>query len=80
MEVWYAVVKFFANGGVFMYPIVLVLAMGVAISVERYVTLTLLKKKNRETWTKLDPIMRKGEFDQARELADRKSTRLNSSH
>ena len=69
MEVWYAVVKFFANGGVFMYPIVLVLAMGVAISVERYVTLTLLKKKNRETWTKLDPIMRKGEFDQARELA-----------
>ena len=48
MEVWYAVVKFFANGGVFMYPIVLVLAMGVAISVERYVTLTLLKKKNRE--------------------------------
>ena len=65
MEVWYAVVKFFANGGVFMYPIVLVLAMGVAISVERYVTLTLLKKKNRETWTKLDPIMRKGEIGRA---------------
>ena len=35
MEVWYTVVKFFSNGGVFMYPIVLVLALGVAISVER---------------------------------------------
>jgi len=69
MEAWYAVVQFFTNGGVFMFPIVLVLALGVGIAVERYVTLTLVAKKNRATWEKLDPIVRKGEFEQARELA-----------
>ena len=71
MEVWYTVVKFFSNGGVFMYPIVFVLALGVAIAVERYITLTLVAKKNRETWARLEPIVRKGEFEQARDLANK---------
>jgi biopolymer transport protein ExbB/TolQ len=71
MDVWYTVVKFFSNGGVFMYPIVLVLALGVAIAVERFITLTLVAKKNRDTWQRLEPIMRKGEFDQARDLANK---------
>lgn len=71
MDVWYAIVKFFANGGVFMYPIVLVLALGVAITIERWVTLTLVARKNRQTWEKLEPIVRKGEFEQARDLANK---------
>jgi biopolymer transport protein ExbB len=71
MEVWYTVVKFFSNGGVFMYPIVFVLALGVAIAVERYITLTLVAKKNRETWARLEPIVRKGEFEEARDLANK---------
>ena len=71
MDVWYAIVKFFANGGVFMYPIVLVLALGVAITIERWVTLTLIARKNRQTWEKLEPIVRKGEFEQARDLANK---------
>jgi biopolymer transport protein ExbB len=69
MEVWYAVVQFFSNGGVFMYPIVLLLALGVGIAVERYITLSLAAKKDRQTWEKLEPLMRKGEFEQARDVA-----------
>jgi biopolymer transport protein ExbB len=69
MEVWYALVQFFSNGGVFMYPIVLLLALGVGIAVERYVTLSLAAKKDRQSWEKLEPMMRKGEFEQARDLA-----------
>ncbi len=71
MEVWYTVVKFFSNGGVFMYPIVFVLALGVANAVERYITLSLLARKNRQTWERLEPIIRKGEFEQARDLANK---------
>ena len=71
MEAWYTVVKFFANGGVFMYPIVFVLALGVAISVERYITLTLAAQNNRKTWGKLEPIVRGGDFEQARDLASK---------
>jgi biopolymer transport protein ExbB len=49
MEVWYAIVQFFENGGAFMYPIVLLLALGLGVSIERYVTLTLARKRNRQT-------------------------------
>jgi biopolymer transport protein ExbB len=71
MEVWYAIVQFFSNGGAFMYPIVLLLALGLGVSVERYITLTLARTTNRQTWEKLEELIRKGEFEQARELANK---------
>jgi biopolymer transport protein ExbB len=71
MDAWYTVVKFFANGGVFMYPIVFVLALGVAISIERYITLSLAAKKNRQTWGRLEPVVRGGDFEQARDIASK---------
>ena len=71
MDVWYAVVQFFENGGAFMYPIVLILALGVAIGIERWVTLTLVSKKNQVTWDKLEPMIKKGDFEQARDFANK---------
>ena len=71
MEVWYAIVQFFSNGGAFMYPIVLLLALGLGVSVERWITLTLARKRNRETWEKLEQLIKKGEFEQARELSNK---------
>jgi biopolymer transport protein ExbB len=68
MDVIYSVVEFFVQGGIFMYPILLVFAVGVAIAVERYVTLTLLTKRNQGTWAQVQPLLAKREFDQAREL------------
>ena len=71
MGFWYSVVQFFEHGGVFMYPIVLILALGVGIAVERYITLTLVGKKNRQTWDKIDPMLHRGEFEQARDVANK---------
>jgi biopolymer transport protein ExbB len=71
MDVWYAIVQFFENGGAFMYPIVLILALGVAIGIERWVTLTLVGKKNQTAWDKLEPMIKKGDFEQARESANK---------
>jgi len=51
-----------------MYPILLVFAFGVAIAVERFVTLTLITKKNQVVWTKVQPLLDNGEFTEAREL------------
>src|SRR6476646_4244250 len=76
MEVWYAIVQFFENGGAFMYPIVLLLALGLGVSVERYVTLTLARKRNRQTWEKLEDLIRKGEFEKARELSNKDSSAI----
>jgi biopolymer transport protein ExbB len=68
MDFFYSIVTFFTTGGLFMYPILLVFAFGVAIAVERFVTLTLITSKNQLVWTKVQPLLDNGEFTEAREL------------
>lgn len=71
MDTIYSIVGFFATGGVFMYPILLVFAVGVAIAVERYVTLTLVTRKNQAAWHELQPVLARGDFDKARDLTSK---------
>lgn len=68
MDVIYAIVGFFVSGGLFMYPILLVFAVGAGIAIERYVTLTLVTGKNRGMWGQIQPLLARREFDKAREL------------
>jgi biopolymer transport protein ExbB len=68
MDTLYAIVRFFVAGGPFMYPILIVLAVGFAIAIERYITLTLIKRRNEVMWEKLQPALASGEFDKAREM------------
>jgi biopolymer transport protein ExbB len=75
MDFFYSIVGFFSSGGVFMYPILLVFAVGVAIAVERYVTLTHVTRKNQAVWEKVQPLLANGEFDEARDMtSDDEST------
>ena len=75
MDFFYSLVDFFRSGGVFMYPILLVFAVGFAIAVERYVTLALVTNKNRVVWDKVQPLLANGEFDEARDMTSQdKST------
>jgi biopolymer transport protein ExbB len=67
MDFFYSIVGFFLSGGIFMYPILLVFAVGVAIAVERYITLTVVTNKNQAVWDEVQPMLSNGEFDQARE-------------
>ena len=71
MNVFYSMVTFFSTGGLFMYPILLVFAVGLAIAVERYVTLTLITNKNASVWNQIQPMLLNGEFEQAREMTDK---------
>ena len=68
MDFFYSIVAFFATGGLFMYPILLVFAFGVAIAVERFVTLTMITNKNQVVWNKVQPLLDNGEFTEAREM------------
>ena len=68
MEAVYSIVEFFTTGGPFMVPILLVFAIGVAISFERYITLTMVTRKNRRIWDRVKPLLDKGAFDEAREM------------
>ncbi len=68
MDFFYSIVGFFASGGMFMYPILLVFAVGVAIAIERFVTLGMVTNKNRVVWNQVQPMLANGQFDEAREL------------
>jgi biopolymer transport protein ExbB len=68
MDFFYSIVAFFATGGLFMYPILLVFAVGVAIAVERFVTLTMITSKNQVVWDKVQPLLDNGDFTEAREM------------
>ena len=76
MDVILVVVKFFADGGFFMYPILFILAIGTAISIERYTTLSLMIKRNAESWKKLEPLIMRGDFHAARELASKDTSTI----
>ena len=69
MEILYAVTRFFQGGGVFMYPIVVILAFGLAIAIERYVYLSYVGVSNRRMWNRLRPMLEGGRLDQALEVA-----------
>ena len=68
MDFFFSIVGFFSSGGVFMYPILLVFAFGVAIAIERYVTLTMVTNENQAVWAKVQPLLANGDFDEAREM------------
>ncbi|MCZ6712202.1 MAG: MotA/TolQ/ExbB proton channel family protein [Gammaproteobacteria bacterium] len=68
MDFVYSIVAFFATGGAFMYPILLVFVIGTAIAIERFITLTLVTNKNQAAWDTIQPILTEGDFDKAREV------------
>ncbi len=67
---FHSLVRFFQMGGFFMFPIVMVLAVGLAIAVERWIHLKRIKDANRKTWDSIQPMLAKGEFEKAREMVN----------
>jgi biopolymer transport protein ExbB len=67
-DFFFSIIGFFVTGGPFMYPILLVFAVGTAIAIERFVTLTMETAKNQSAWSKVQPALMNGDFDQAREM------------
>jgi biopolymer transport protein ExbB len=68
MDFIYSIVGFFVAGGPFMFPILIVFAVGAAIAIERYLTLTLVKTQNQSAWSRVQPALVEGNFDAAREM------------
>ncbi|SRR6056297_168954 len=71
MDVYTTIVGFFQQGGVFMYPIVIVLVLGAAIAIERYVYLSATGASNRKLWLQLMPMVKAGKYAEAMTVAGR---------
>ena len=76
MEIYSSIVNFFQDGGVFMYPIVVVLALGLAIAIERYVYLSISGATNRRLWKKLMPMVSQGNFKAALQATARSKSAI----
>jgi biopolymer transport protein ExbB len=51
-----------------MYPILIVFAVGIAIAIERFVTLTKVKRRNEGMWSRIEPALAEGDFETARRM------------
>jgi biopolymer transport protein ExbB len=73
---FYSTVAFFQKGGMFMYPILLAFAVGMAIAFERWVELNRIRGANQKMWDVLLPVLAEGEFDKARDMATKDKSSL----
>ncbi len=62
------IVKLFQAGGTFMYPILLVLALGLVIAIERFVYLLRTEKATNSVWSELVPMLKALDFQRAVKL------------
>ncbi|WP_319409587.1 MotA/TolQ/ExbB proton channel family protein [uncultured Desulfosarcina sp.] len=65
---FYSMLEFFHKGGMFMYPILLVFVIGLAIALERWFRLTRIRSVNRKMWNQLYPMLIKGQFDKVTDV------------
>jgi biopolymer transport protein ExbB len=65
METYKTIISFFQEGGFFMYPIALVMAIGIAVAVERWLFLSRQLYSNRKLWDEIMPALQGGKFPQA---------------
>lgn len=55
-------IRFFQDGGAFMYPIALVLVAGIAIAIERWMVLNKAKNSNRQAFDRILPMLKKKDY------------------
>ncbi|WP_297926225.1 MotA/TolQ/ExbB proton channel family protein [uncultured Agitococcus sp.] len=58
-------IKFIQDGGFFMYPILLIMFIGLGIAIERIIFLSRVKKANKELWDAVYPSIQKGDTEKA---------------
>jgi biopolymer transport protein ExbB len=76
MDMLITVLRFFQEGGAFMYPLLGVMILGLAIALERALYLKRARDENRQLWGQLLPLLNRGEHDSAEELASRSETAI----
>lgn len=67
MNLFQSFASFMQAGGFWMYPILLTLVCGVAISIERFIYLSKVEKVNKAIWAETFPMVSKGQLKAALE-------------
>lgn len=70
------IIKLFQSGGPFMYPILIVMAIGLAISIERFVYLSRVQSKTNKVWRNIVPMLKADDSPRAAKSVERDSSPL----
>lgn len=70
MESLNTAIKFFRDCGLFIYPSLLIMALGVSIAIERFIFLSKARTQNRKVWAKVLPMLKKGQFKEVLGITD----------
>jgi biopolymer transport protein ExbB len=64
-------VKFFQDCGLFIYPSLMIMALGLSIAIERFIFLNRARTDNRKTWDRLKPMLESGKFKEVYHYASK---------
>ena len=76
MNFWNTVVRFFQGGGEFMFPIAVVLVVGLSIAIERWIYLTRVSIRNRSLWNEIVPMLSQGNFRQVVQVTSKSESAI----
>ena len=69
-------IRFMQEGGTYMFIILAVFLLGLAIAIERWIYLQKAKLNNRRVWNEVFPQIRKGDFRKAAQTAGASNTSI----
>ncbi|PKG82572.1 flagellar motor protein MotA [Colwellia sp. 75C3] len=73
MGIFDSIITFLQTGGTFIYPIALVLVVGLAISIERWIYLSSALRTNRKAFALLKDSLKKGDIETISKYANENS-------
>lgn len=73
MTIFESIIAFLQNGGSFIYPIALVLVVGLAITIERWLYLSSILKQNNKALASLESALKKGDIEVITEQVNQNS-------
>lgn len=76
MNIYTTIVKFFQDSGVFIYPSILILALGSSIAIERFIYISRARRTNRSTWDQILPLLQAGKFQQVFSITAKSDTAI----
>ena len=71
MNAFATAVKFFQDCGLFIYPSILIMALGLSIAIERFVFLSRARSENRKVWTQVLPLLQGGRFKEVQGITEK---------
>jgi biopolymer transport protein ExbB len=76
MDAMNTVIKFFQDCGLFIYPSLLIMALGVTIAIERFVFLGRARNENRRMWGQILPMLQGGKLQQVYTVTSKSETAI----